>query len=226
MSSVNLATMLISLIAFATVCPGAAAETPVNELPLFGGREKTPEQRRIDRDFVDEAIRAAGSRKAAYAQLIDRGWIALRQGSPTAAIRRFNQAYLIDSDDARAFAGLGAAVAGQGQFDQAVELLETAVRLDGRNGRLASDLGRAYLLRVTSGTPSMTARDEDLQQALRALDRAASLDPGIVEIYVNRAIVQLMLGRREAAAADLRRAEAIDPAAVDPELKREVLGNE
>lgn len=226
MSSVNVATMLIGLISFATVCSGAAAKTPINELPLFGGQEKTSEQQRIDRDFVDEAVRAAGSREAAYGQLIDRGWIELRQGSPTAAIRRFNQAWLIDPDDARAFAGLGAAEAEQGRFDTAIDLLEMAIQRDDRNARIASDLGRAHLLRATSDGRSHDAGRNDLAKALDALGLAVELDPLLSEAYVNRGIVLLLLERRGAAAEDIRRAIEIDPASVDPELRRELLSGE
>lgn len=216
---------LIGFLMLATASQGRAADTPINELPLFGGRTKTAEQLGHDRVFVEEAVRAAGTPAAAYVRMIELGWRELGDGSPPAAIRRFNQAYLIDPDDARAFDGLGVAVSAQGRFDQAIDLLGQAVRKDGDNARFAMNLGRAHMLRATSDGRADGARESDLERALALFDRALALDQRLADAYVNRAIVRVLRGERAAAAEDLQRAEAIDPRSVDPEFRREVFGN-
>lgn len=221
----TLASKLAGLLMFAIGSLSQAVETPINELPLFGGRTKTAEQLRHDRVFVEEAVRAAGTPAAAYARMIELGWRELGNGSPPAAIRRFNQAYLIDPDDARAFDGLGVAMSGQGRFDQAIGLLEQAVRKDSRNARFAMNLGRAHMLRATSDGRADGERESDVERALVLFDRAIALDQDLADAYVNRAIVRVLRGERPAAAEDLQRAEAIDPRSVDPEFKREVFGN-
>jgi len=74
-----------------------------------------------------------------------------------------------------------------GDLDEAVELLEGAVRETAtpgvRDARLLSDLAAAYLTRAAS-----EGRSEDYPRALEQASRAAELDPRLPEALYNRAL--------------------------------------
>jgi hypothetical protein len=78
-----------------------------NVLPKYGLQPKNEAQQAADRDFiaaVDEQYK--GNRKGASKDIAERGWQFLRQGKAEDAMRRFNQAWLLDGSNGFAVWGM------------------------------------------------------------------------------------------------------------------------
>jgi len=98
----------------------------------------------------DEFLRAflclcKGDRECVLTTVVQLGWDSARQSDPTVAMRRFNQAWLVNPDSARVYWGFGTVYGHRLEFDQAAEMFDHAVQLSVANGQLpALELSRLY----------------------------------------------------------------------------------
>ncbi len=113
----------------------AAPEVPREEepadpstLPRFGALEKTPDLVAADEAFVAGIIERAGSREEALRATLAGGWQAYQRKEYDAAMRRFNQAWLIASSSSEALRGMSAVEQARGNLASAAELAGEEVK--------------------------------------------------------------------------------------------------
>lgn len=119
------------------------------QLPMYGQPQiARPENlKKLDEDFIRDATFRFGSRQAASRALAEQGWASVRRGMFEVAMRRFNEAWLLDPKNYQAFWGFGAVLSERGKLAEAIEQLETARELiDDPKQRpaLLSDLGAVH----------------------------------------------------------------------------------
>ena len=103
--------------------------------------------KKIDEDFIRDATFRFGSRQAASRALAEQGWASVRRGMFDVAMRRFNEAWLLNPKNYQAFWGFGAVLSEQGKLAEAIEQLETARELiddPQQRSALLSDLGAVH----------------------------------------------------------------------------------
>jgi tetratricopeptide (TPR) repeat protein len=127
--------ILILLFTFASISYGQS----INELPLYGGFEKSESQKREDKNFVINAIQQMGSRDKAAEHIIIRGWQSLSMNDIKTSIKRFNQAWLIDPSNGQIYWGLGVAQAMQGKYESAIKLYGCGDSIIKDNPRFLAD---------------------------------------------------------------------------------------
>jgi tetratricopeptide (TPR) repeat protein len=131
-----------------TANPGASvarsSSAAANEIPMFAGVKKTPEQLKADSEFVELAVKEKGGRAAAAEHMVKRGWEACDQNDFATAVRRFNQAWLIDSHNAKVYNGFGVWARKQQKIGDAVRYLKKAVELCGTDPVILYNLGFTY----------------------------------------------------------------------------------
>jgi len=93
-----------------TAMAANAAEYPPNEQPLYGGIAKPPAMIEADQHFIDDVLKMGLSRAQGSDKAVETGWTYLRQGDLADAMKRFNQAWLLDPDNGDAFHGFAVAV--------------------------------------------------------------------------------------------------------------------
>ena len=209
--------MRFLLVALLLVTVSVSAEN-LNDLPLYGGFPKTPAMIQADQDFVEKAVQAAGSRGAALDNEIMRGWQHLRSGKTTQAIRRFNQAYLLEPNSADVYWGLGAVLSQTGQYDDSLRMFNRAYTLAPKNVRLVADIGLARTRYALGYSTSQAVQTKRLESALLWFDVAERVDPTYPMIYANRAITLTFLERYPEAWQNVEKAEALDQFSVDRSL--------
>jgi predicted O-linked N-acetylglucosamine transferase (SPINDLY family) len=133
--------------------------------------------------------------------LNNRGVTLWKLGRPDQALASYDRAVAAKPDFAEAWNNHGFALYGQRRYGEALASYDRALTLDPANAR--SWNGRGSALRELK-RPA---------EALAAFDKAVALDPHYAEAFANRAIVHWK-DREDtaAAAADLERVLAIDPA--------------
>jgi len=209
------------LVVLLLACASVGAQN-VNELPLFGETQKSPDAVAADQRFVDSAVKAVGSKETAARMATFRGWQHLKQGDTEVAIQSFNQAYLLQPDNVEVYWGLGVATTQQGKFDIAVRLFQRAIAIEPDNARLLSDIGLAHTRAAVGSTQDPFEQSRRLQGALPWFDAAEKLDPNYALIYANRAITLHLLGRYAEAWANIDKAQALNRASVDTVLIAEL----
>jgi len=78
--------------------------------PLFYGIKKTHIQLSNETSLKNELITKYGSRHSAYTQMLINGWNYFIIGMSDSAMIKFNQAYLIDSNDLETFFAVGSVI--------------------------------------------------------------------------------------------------------------------
>ena len=101
---------------------------PVNELPMFGGYEPTEWQKRTDKEFLAMTLPAfQGDREAAAEQFARTGWNLYYQDNNALAIKRFNQAWLLDRDNQHALWGFAVISRERGKSEAALGFYRMAL---------------------------------------------------------------------------------------------------
>lgn len=137
------AALLMAAIAMAGVCSQAHA-LDANLLPKYGLQPKTEVQKAADANFIAAMdAQYKGDRKKAADEASNRGWQLLRQGNPPDAMRRFNQAWLLNANNGGALWGMAVIQGQMGQLDQALKLFAEAKSVLGDDIDLAADHARA-----------------------------------------------------------------------------------
>lgn len=88
---------------------GAAPAQPLNEQPMFGGLPKSPAMIKADEELIASAAKY-GSRAKTSDMSVTLGWRYLGKRDIPAAMKRFNQAWLLDPTNGDAFHGFAVIV--------------------------------------------------------------------------------------------------------------------
>lgn len=192
--------------------PAFAEDYEMNELPMYGG-EHTPE---VEQD-------EANSRAAS-----ELGWKYLAGGDLSTAMKRFNQAWMLDRRNPDAFWGFGIVMgrrAAQGNternLEESIRLLTTAQELNPKNGKITGDLAFSWTLlgnfRETRGGDGR----ENFERADALFDAAYRMEPKHPPISANWAVLKFYTGDYKESRKLITEAQALGYTP-DPEFLEEL----
>lgn len=112
--------------------PSVAQETRNDEIPMYGGRDRgaDPEIKAADEKFIADVSAAFGSRERASIAWINQGFKFYNQDQLGMAVRRFNQAWLLNPKNAEVYSGFAAVLHDQGKYCQAMDMMEKSLSLN------------------------------------------------------------------------------------------------
>jgi tetratricopeptide (TPR) repeat protein len=116
----------------------------INLQPKYGSVLKNDAQKAADTKFlasIDDYYK--GNRKKAAEDVSSRGWQFLRQGNIPDAMRRFNQAWLLDNANGSAIWGMAAVQASAGKIAESLKLFGEAEGIVGNNIDFSVDYAKA-----------------------------------------------------------------------------------
>lgn len=92
-------------------------QTRIDEVPMYGGidRMAIPALRAADAKFISDVSAQFGTRENAAVIWIDRGFKLQQEGHLGMAMRRFNQAWLLNPKHPEAYAGFASVLHDQGK---------------------------------------------------------------------------------------------------------------
>lgn len=149
------------------------SQVAINTLPMYGGVEKTAEQKAADEKLIQGAIEEMGSREEAAKLAVERGWEFYYSGDMDTAMKRFNQAWLLDSSNPDIFWGFGLIVGSQGQDDEALRMFNLGLEIDPDNTMLMCNVAYAY---TNKAITNLDKKDFYLNEAIKYFDKANSID--------------------------------------------------
>ncbi|WP_419798113.1 MAG: tetratricopeptide repeat protein [Terasakiella sp.] len=80
---------------------------PINTLPMYGGLFKNEAMLKADKEFVQYAKNRGFTRERAAKHYLMRAWEAVKEKNLKIAMKRFNQAWLLDPEDGDIYWGYG-----------------------------------------------------------------------------------------------------------------------
>jgi tetratricopeptide (TPR) repeat protein len=196
-----------------------------NLLPKYGGLPLTAIEKEINDKFVsgmDEDYH--GDLKKASMDMAMRGWQYLREGDFDVAMRRFNQAWLLNKNNGTALWGMAAIEASSGKFDESLKLFAEAEQFVGSDINFSVDYAKAV------GIAGAAQKDDALlKDAFDRFERIYQKAPQNTLNLQNWAITLASIGKYSEAWAKVKLAEAtpnknqLDPrfiAALQSRMKR------
>lgn len=112
--------------------PATQAQPRVDELPMYGGMDRSAaaELQASDKKLLQDAVRAFGSAGKASKAWVSQGYRFYQADQLGMAMRRFNQAWLLNPDNPEAYTGFAAVLHDQGKFCQAMSMMDLAISHD------------------------------------------------------------------------------------------------
>lgn len=148
------------------------ARNNIRLLPRYGDVEKTPEQKKADRQLIDAYVAQTGSREKGSELIIKRGFDYLYKGDLKTAMYRFNQAWLLNPQNPNVYWGFGAVYFSLGDFDKALEQYDEGLKADENNSNILTDKATIYMTRYMDGKS-----EKDYTQALSLFKKSYSINP-------------------------------------------------
>jgi tetratricopeptide (TPR) repeat protein len=152
-----------------------------NLLPKYGLLPKPKWQMKADANFIsamDDEYH--GDRAKASAAMSARGWQYLQSGDDDTAMRRFNQAWLLDSTNGVALWGMAAVEANAGKFDESLKLFAEAEKSQSDVLNFSVDYAKSI------GMAGVARRDEVLlNDALGRFERIYQKAPDDTDNLIN-----------------------------------------
>ena len=145
--------LLLSLTGCLVVVPPDARIKLIDTLPMYGGmdRQSVPELKKADDAFIESVSSAFGGRERAAKRWVDQGFAFYKRGELDMAMRRFNQAWLLDAKNPEVYWGFGAVLHDRGLAFGAFNMEKRAYDLGFRDAGFIADLGRVATLRIVEG---------------------------------------------------------------------------
>ncbi len=98
-----------------------------NTLPMFGGIDvvKTAYQMEADEEFIQTVLKGGKSREQGSQIMVGYAWEFFNKGDSSTAMKRFNQAWLLDPANPNIYQGFAAILRKQGKAAEAEQILKT-----------------------------------------------------------------------------------------------------
>jgi Tfp pilus assembly protein PilF len=144
-----------------------AAPLPIDELPMFGGHQKTDEMKKSDEALLALLKKAGSSREAMAKNVLKAGFQYYRKGPLSSAIKRFNQAWFLDPENGDAYHGFALVTESRnGNPEEIEKLYRMALSKPRVSVRVYVDYGRFLL--------SQNRSDEGLAMLQKALELSST----------------------------------------------------
>lgn len=111
----------VLLLTACQVVPQARQQTRMDEVPMYAGidRSQISELRTADEKFISDITAQFGSRAKASSIWVNQGFRFYQQDNLGMAMRRFNQAWLLNPENPKVYAGFGTVLHDQGKYCEA-----------------------------------------------------------------------------------------------------------
>lgn len=133
-------------------------------------------------------------RRAASESAVRVGWSFWNKGDLKTAMRRFNQAWLLDPDNYQIYSGFAAILDRQGNYQDASEMAEKAMNLGPTDHNLMCAAANAHGKYAMSIRKNATEKDKYLQKSASICEKAATVRPDGSCIYFTWAITLFHMG--------------------------------
>ena len=159
----------------------------MSQVPMYGGMDRNaiPELKAADEKLIKDTTAYYGSREKACAEFLHNGFAYYRQDNLDYAMRRFNQAWLLDPQNPEVYWGFSSVLHDQGRNCESMRMIEKALRLTPpRNKGFYPDAGRVIALcAVSDNTISAEAKAKLFEQSESLYHEAEQVEPDKAYLY-------------------------------------------
>ncbi len=205
----------------------AMAKSDFSLQPEYGEGERTTKQKESDEEFEKDILQYyKGDREAAGKKMVALGFTYLYdKGDFVTAMRRFNQAFLLDRENADIYYGYGTVYFNLGALGEARKQYDKGLKINPRHSEILTDYGTTFLGDYYNEFPVNKGQAlENLIMASNYLDRSLAIDDQNSNTIYKLSIVNMYLGDCEKANSFLARAKAMKNSNVTESYVQELKG--
>lgn len=186
----------------------------INLLPMYGKTKKCADQLKSDREFMESCDNQFKTRSEASIYYTSRAWEYFNRDENDMAMKRFNQAWLLDSTNADIYWGFGNILGKRKKYEESLIYFETSTKLNPNNAKVwlssAYSYGRLFY---------QSSDSTFLNKAIFCLKKSVSLEPENARAYAALTGYYAHFYQKDSARKYLDIAEKIDSTVVNPQLK-------
>ena len=192
----------------------------INLLPMYGGQTKCEEQLNDDKKFISECDTEFKDRKIAAKYYVNKGWEYFYKPDYETSMKRFNQAWLLDSLNADTYWGFGNLIGTQQKFQESLPLLEKSIELNPDNPKVYECIATTY------GQLFFETKDvELLNKSIDNLKIAIQLDPKSASAFGQLTNAYSYFTQKDSARKYMILTDKLDPKAVNPDVRKMLTAN-
>jgi tetratricopeptide (TPR) repeat protein len=147
------------------------AANDINLLPEYGNKPKTNEQILADKQFIELCIKQDGNAQEASKHLVRLGFSYLYKADLKTAMKRFNQAWLLNNHNVECYWGFGDVYRYLNDLGEALIQYHNGLKIDPYHAQLLSNIGNVNYDKYIKGGDKPT-----LDQAIIFLNKAIKSD--------------------------------------------------
>ncbi len=203
----------------------AMASRDISLQPEYGNKEKTDAQIGYDEKFKKDILEQYnGDKRAASKKMIDLGFDYLyKKGDLVTAMRRFNQAYLLDPGNADSYYGFGTIYFNLGAMAKARIQYDKGLKIDPEHSKILTDYGTTYLgdfyESLENGQENAT---EFLEKANEFLGKSMKINKKDSNTIYKLSIVKMYMGDCKEARELLEKAKKMNNPNVTESYEKEL----
>ncbi|OGX88194.1 tetratricopeptide repeat protein [Hymenobacter glacialis] len=200
-------------------CSASSQSCPegINLLPMYARAQKCPEQVQADKEFLAECDEQFPNRVLASQHHANKGWEYFEQRQIDPAIKRFNQAWLLDSTNAVVYWGFASVLGRRQQYRASVSLFKKSLAMNPKEANAWRDMAVSY------GQMFFQTKDIALlHKSIDALKTCVKLDPQNALGYGGLVGAYAYFVQKDSARKYLAIADRLNPSAVNPEVRKTV----
>lgn len=201
------------------------AKNDITLRPEYGNVVKNAKQRESDKKFRDDILgNYKGDTIMASKKMVELGFTYLYdKGDFVTAMRRFNQANMLDSKNSDAYYGFGTIYFNFGEMNKAREQYDKGLGLNPNNSAILTDYGTTYLGDYYSATETnKTYSIELIKKANDFLSRSFKINKKDSNTIYKLSIVKMYLGECKEAQSLLKKAKKMKNPNVTESYEREL----
>jgi tetratricopeptide (TPR) repeat protein len=163
---------------------------------MYGNVPFTVEVQKINEDFI-KLIEAKGSRESGARRAVVVAWSYYSKGDLRTAMKRFNQAWLLNPNNPEIYFGFGCISDEKNNFKEAIEMYTRAININPDYAYAYSNRGLTYYHKGNT------------EKAIADFTKAMEIEPGHAQNYNDRAACYAMQGEFDKSWSDLQKAQEL-----------------
>lgn len=200
-----------------TFCNGQDCPENINLLPMYGKKVKCAEQLQIDKDFLQDCDKQFKSRKEASVFFSDKGWQYFYKNDFDTAMKRFNQAWLLDNQNYFAYWGFGNIMGRQQKYKESIVYFEMAKKLGPDNANFYLSSGSSYAMFY-----GQSKNKEDIRKSIQDFKKCISIDANKGEALAQLTAAYYYLAKKDSASIYLKLTDKINSSLIPDGLRRQL----
>lgn len=182
---------------------------------MYGEVKKCEQQIEFDKEFILESEKQFKDRKKASEYYVSKGWEYFYKDDNATSMKRFNQAWLLDTTNPQVYWGFGNLLGRKNEFENSIKFLEKSIKLEPNNAKVYECIATSYgqIFHKTKDIKYLNLTIENLKKAIK-------IEPKNGRAYGQLASSYAYLKQKDSLVKYIRKTDEIDSKFVNPEVRK------